>query len=57
MRRGLPPVSDRLLLAAYQRMLARTPDADADEPGSVTFAGSYLQNRKTAGIVLRRGSR
>jgi hypothetical protein len=59
MRRGLPPVSDRLLLAAYQRVLARTPDAgaQADEAGSVTFAGSYLQAREAAGIVLRRGSR
>src|ERR1700685_1889483 len=42
MRRGLPPVSDRTLLAAYLRILARTPDAEAqgDEAGSGEFAGS-----------------
>jgi carnitine-CoA ligase len=50
MRRGLPPVSDRTLFAAYQRVLARTPDAEAqaDEAGSVTFAGSYERSLRLA---------
>ncbi len=50
MRRGLPPVSDRTLLAAYQRVLARTPDAtgQADEAASVTFAGSYERSLRLA---------
>jgi acyl-CoA synthetase (AMP-forming)/AMP-acid ligase II len=50
MRRGLPPVSDRTLLAAYQRVLARTPDAEAqaDEAGPVTFAGSYERSLRLA---------
>ena len=40
MRRGLPPVGERTLRLAYERVLARTPDAEAqaDETGSVTFA-------------------
>jgi len=52
MRRGLPPVGDRTLLAAYQRVLARTPDAEAqaDEAGSVTFAGSYERSLRLAAI-------
>src|SRR6201996_6128552 len=56
MRRGLPPVDDRTLLAAYQRVLARTPDAtgQADEAGSVTFAGSYERSlRLAAGAAAR----
>jgi hypothetical protein len=59
MRRGLLPVSDRTLLAACQRVLARTAEAEAlaDESGLVTFAGSRLRDLEAAGIVLRRGSR
>jgi hypothetical protein len=59
MRRGLPPVSDRALLAACQRVLAPMAEAGAlpDEAGSVTFAGSCLRDREAAGMVLRRGSR
>jgi len=61
MRRGLPPVGERTLLAAYERVLARTPDAEAqaDETGSVTFAGSYERSLRLAagftghGIGLR----
>jgi hypothetical protein len=38
--RGLPPIDERTLIAAYERVLARVPDdiGQADEAGEVTFA-------------------
>jgi crotonobetaine/carnitine-CoA ligase len=54
---GLPPVSGRTLLDAYQRVLARTPDAgaQADPAGSVTFAGSYERSLRLAAGVAAQG--
>ncbi|MGD0063840.1 MAG: hypothetical protein ABSB76_10410 [Streptosporangiaceae bacterium] len=71
MRRALPSVAERTLVGAYERVLARTPDgqAQADETVSVTFAGSFERSLRlaagfaahgvgpAAGIVLRRGNR
>ena len=59
MRRGLPPVGERTLLAAYERVLARTPDAEAqaDETGSVTFAGSYERSLRLAAGFAAHGIR
>ena len=62
MRCGLPPVAERTLIGAYERVLARTPDAQAqaDETGSVTFAGSFERSLRLAagfaahGVGLRR---
>jgi crotonobetaine/carnitine-CoA ligase len=50
MRRCLPSVAERTLVGAYERVLARTPDgqAQADETGSVTFAGSYERSLRLA---------
>ncbi|MFY9933828.1 MAG: AMP-binding protein [Streptosporangiaceae bacterium] len=46
----LPPVDQRTLRAAYERVLARSPDdvAQADEAGSVTFAQSYQRSLRLA---------
>ena len=50
MNDGLPPVEERTLRAAYERVLARSPDdvAQADEGGSVTFAQSYQRSLRLA---------
>jgi acyl-coenzyme A synthetase/AMP-(fatty) acid ligase len=50
MRRDLPSVAERTLVGAYERVLARTPDAEAqaDETGSVTFAGSFERSLRLA---------
>src|ERR1700760_3290754 len=57
MRRGLPPVDGRTLLAAYQRVLARTPDAtgQADEAGSGAVAGSYERSLRLAAGFAAQG--
>ena len=46
----LPPVDQRTLRAAYERVLTRSPDdvAQADEAGSVTFAQSYQRSLRLA---------
>jgi carnitine-CoA ligase len=46
----LPPVDQRTLRVAYERVLARSPDdvAQGDEAGSVTFAQSYERSLRLA---------
>ena len=57
MRRGLPPVAEHTLIGAYERVLARTPDAQgqADETGSVTFAGSFERSLRLAAGLAAHG--
>jgi len=57
MRRDLPSVAERTLVGAYERVLARTPDAEAqaDETGSVTFAASFERPLRLAAGFAAQG--
>jgi carnitine-CoA ligase len=54
---GLPPIDQRTLLAAYQRVLSARPNeiAQTDESGSATFEQSYTRSLALAAGLLGNG--